>query len=266
MSKRRIAIALLSSAIVILLSLDFLLWHVDPAGVVAYHADFNDLMALAVPAPDGYRFVPGYHQFRQYHAVIGIDGLRGVPGSGFGECRIAFVGDSLTFGMGANLSFVDLLAPELDTTVINAGLPGYSAANVAQVIRHTPADGYVWLIVENDDALPYTWSHGSGQFPSAINLYLGWLFPGASNVTKDTAGFIQTAAPILARDDMLAFAFGGVPLTEEAAAMGATVIPWYSGYVSQSDAHPNAQGAQQIAAAVHDPVLAFVQQQCQGVR
>lgn len=266
MSKRfsRGVIGALVGLVATLFALDAALLYGDPAGVVAYHADFNALQAQSIPSPDGYRYTPGTHCFRTYCVTIGLDGLRAVPGSVSSACKIVFLGDSVTFGMGANRSYVDVLAPELPAEVVNAGLPGYSAVNVAALATAIPAEGYVWLIINNDDDPAYTWERGSGQMPSALTLYLGWLFPGDVGTSPDPAAFVRYAAPLLARDDVLAFAFAGHRLTEEAQGMGAHVIPFYRSTLSRADAHPDDAGAGELAGMVRDRVVDFVQERCRG--
>lgn len=262
-SLRRGLIVLLITVTFGLLALDFLLYQFDPIGIFAYFADYNDLQFYSLPAPGGVRYTHGTWRFRKYSVTIGLDGLRAVQNSNGGTCRIVFLGDSVVFGMGSDVSFVDYLAPDLPATVINAGIPAYSAANVAREIDLIPADGYIWLIIENDDAPAATWQRGSGQFPSATALYLGWLFPGDVQGSHDVARFTRHAAPLLSRPDVLTFAFEGMALTTEAQAMGAHVIPFYTHTVSQRDAHPSRAGAAEIADAMRDNVVTFEAQQCE---
>lgn len=248
--------------IVTLAIIEAALWHIDPVGVVAYFADLNALQSHSLPAEDGYRYTPGDYCFRKYCAEIGADGLRVVPDTVTSDCTILFVGDSVSFGMGANRSYVDFLAPDLGANVRNGGLPGYSAANVAAMVQGIEAEGYVWLIIGNDADPAYTWRRGSGRLPSAITLYLDWLFPGDAAAVPDMALFARTAGPLLARDDVLAFTFEGAMLTTEAAAMGAQVIEQYRSVVSVRDAHPSDTGAAEIATAMRDDVMEFVEARC----
>jgi hypothetical protein len=240
-----------------LLLLDFLLYYFDPAGVVAYYADFADLQSHSLPAPDGARY-------RRYSVTIGLDGFRAILNNRGGQCRIAFLGDSVTFGMGADISFVDLLAPNIDATMINAGIPGYSAANVLAELDTIPADGYVWLIVANDDEPRAVWRESAGGLPSATALYLSWLFPFEETAAVNESRFTNDADKILARDDVLSFVFAGQRLTKLAQERYPQVrlIPPYTGVVSHYDRHPSPEGARQIADHLRPYVLSFVQQKC----
>jgi hypothetical protein len=246
------------------LLLDFLLYHIDPTGVVAYYADFSDLQSHSMPAPDGARYTPGTYHFRKYTVTIGLEGFRAVPESRGGDCRIAFLGDSVTFGMGSDISFVDLLAPDINATVVNAGIPGYSAANVLSELGTIPADGYVWLIVANDDDPRAVWRRSAGELPSATALYLSWLFPFEETAAVNESRFTNDADKILARDDVLSFVFAGQRLTklvQERYPQVRLIAP-YTGFVSHYDRHADPVGARQIADAMRPYVLAFVKQQC----
>lgn len=247
-----------------LLVLDAMLFHIDPLGMRRYIYDLNALFAVALPAPDGIRFTPGYHQFAMYDATIGLDGLRIVPDSKNQDCTIVFVGDSVTFGMGADDedSFPNRLARVLPVHVVMAAFPGYSAENVRASLAQHEADGYVWLIIPNDDEPFYMWRRGKGAMPSATVLYLDVLFPQPG---KSVPARFQTAADsILAREDVLAFIIEGDGLTGlvQQRYPQVKVIKPYTGYVSISDTHPNGEGAQQIADAMRPDIEEFVQGVC----
>lgn len=266
MTKRRLILYILCVLVFIPLAVDFLLWHLDPIGIRRYFSDYEALSALSLPALDGLRFAAGVHRFSMYTVAIGKDGLRVVSGNQGGECIIAFVGDSVTFGMGSDVSYVDWLAPDIPSTVINGGIPGYSAGNVAKELDMIPADGYVWLIIQNDDEPPARWTRPTGgSMPSATTLYLGWLFPGTYALPeRNEQRFVEMAAPVLSRDDVLAFVFDHQALTDVVRRefTDVIVIPHYSGHVSRFDVHPNAAGHRQIADAMRTRVLEFVTERC----
>lgn len=250
-----------------LIALDTMLWKIDPSGVVRYYHDFDALASLMVPSPDGIRYMPGQYAFTQYSLTITSEGFRSVPDNQGGACRIAFVGDSVTFGMGASDqdTFVNLLAPGIDATVINAALPAYSAGNVALLVDALPADGYVWLIIQNDDDKPMKYQRPSGgKLPSATVLYLGYFFPGEGAVPKDEGRFVDMSAEILARDDVMAFVFEAQKLTDvvQREFPQVNVIPYYTSSVSRFDAHPSAKGHSEIADSIRGQVATFVAQRC----
>ena len=258
---RRAVILFLCSVLAFFAGLDFMLWHIDYAGVVRYTLDYADLQAHAVPAPDGIRYEPGTYALRMYTVTIGADGLRAVPESRGGACRIAFVGDSIVFGMGSDISFVDLLAPDIDATVINAGIPGYGVENVAAELDSIAADGYVWLAFRNDSEPPLVYARPSGSIPPALLLYRDYLNPPPAPPLRPDY-FREHAAPILTRADVLVFAFDGLPLSDIAAEYGAHRIPNYHYAVSKYDGHANERGNAEVADSMRDAVAAFVERTC----
>lgn len=252
----------LTWVIVLLLGIDTLLWHLDPLGMRRYFDDLVSLSQLAIPAPDGIRYLPGHHQFEMYSASIGLDGLRVVPNSHFSACHIAFIGDSVTFGMGASDSFVNMLASGLAASVSNAGIPGYNVGNIALELETITADGYVWLIIQNDAETTAGYQYPK-SLPSATVIYLQYLFPSQS-VPIDTTNLFQTADIILSRDDVQAFIFEGERLTELMTTRypNIIVLPRWTAKVSRYDAHPSSAGHQQIADSMQPYVAEFVNEMC----
>lgn len=246
-----------------------LLRLVDPMGTYRYFADLAALSVLARSSDDGIRYAPGEHCFRMYCVEINEQGFRAVLSAEFRvlrKCKIVFAGDSVTFGMGSSLSFVDVLARGLDAHVVNAGFPAYSAANVLAELDTIPADGYVWLIVQNDDEPLYQWKQTGGNVPSATTLYLDWLTGTSYLQPVNAERFTRYADAILNREDVLAFAFDDnrfIGLIRQRYPQ-VVIIPEYSGHVSRYDVHPDPQGAVEIAAMMHDTVLDFVGERCVG--
>lgn len=264
---RRTVIYSLVVFLVCALILESAFRFIDPAGIVRYFSDLAALSALSLPAPEGHLYAPGVHRFSMYTAFIGGDGLRTVQNGNGGECIIAFVGDSVVFGMGSDVSFVDYLAPDLPATVINAGIPGYNVGNVARSIDMTPAEGYIWLIIQNDDEPAAVWKRPmGGGIPSALSLYLNYWLPDEPALPRNEPYFIEMAAPVLSRSDVLAFVFDNQALTEvvKREFPQVKVIPNYTHTVSRFDAHPNPAGAAEIADSMRDAVTPFEAQQCAG--
>lgn len=254
-------IGALCTILLFLWGLDTMLWTIDPQGAVRYFADWYGLQAHATPAVDGYRYSPGSIALIQYTVTITDEGLRAVPTSRGGACRIAFIGDSVTFGLNNPVSFVDLLAPEINATVINAGIPGYNIGNIAREINAVHANGYIWLIFANDAQPAAQWSPPP-PLPPALILYQR--LHSASTPGSDTATFERLLTPMLARHDVLAFVFNGGAVSVVAQIHGAVVIPLYTHRISAADGHPTTEGAQQIAASMHDRVVVFTQSICES--
>lgn len=250
------------AVVFVIIALDFLLWKTDPHGAIRYLWDYYHLQQHALPSPHGLLYEPGTYRLNMYTVTIGIDGFRAVPTNAGGSCRIAFIGDSMVFGMGSDVSFVDLLAGDMPADVINAAQPGYNIDNIARVPESVPADGYVYLAFFNDSEPPLRWELPSGYPPPALFLYRDYLTsPGGLPVEEDY--FEYRAADLFSREDVLVFAFEGLPLTDIAAAHGAVVIPLYTQLVSRYDGHPSPEGAAEIADSMRLAVAVFVEQQCE---
>lgn len=245
-----------------LLGLDALLWHIDWLGIRRYADDFITLQAHSIPALDGIRYLPVPYDLEMYTLTIGLDGLRVVPNTRFSRCRIAFIGDSVTFGMGASETFVNLLAQDMKAMVINAGLPGYNVENIALELQTIQADGYIWLIIQND-AEPMATYQQYEPLPPATALYLINLYPRSERI-PDTDYLFTYADTIFAHENLLAFIFADERLTERMTERYPQIIvlPQYTGKVSRFDRHPNNAGMAEIAAAMLSYIIEFVEGIC----
>lgn len=252
----------LTVTVCILAGLDSLFWRVDPAGKVRYLWDYYHLQQHAIPVPHGLVYIPGTYALNLYTVKIDENGFRAVQGSKSGDCTIAFIGDSLTFGIGSDTTFADLLAPDIPARVINAGIPGYNIDNIVRVPDSVPADGYVWLSFFNDGDAPLVWSIPDTPPPPALKLYFDYYFPAGSGAAPNADHFRQAGAALMSRGDVLIFAFEDMPLSDIVAEHDGHLIPYYTSMASTFDGHPDETGHTQIAAAMHDAVLVFTEKQC----
>lgn len=254
---------IIAAFIGILLLLDALLWWIDPYGIVTLWKDAGAMVDTAHAAPDGWRYTPGVHEFITYSVVIDTDGFRAVPESNQGDCQIAVLGDSVAYGMGSSVSFVNLLAPDIPAQVVNRALPGYSAANILALLDTLDADGYVWLIIQNDDEPFSTFAPHYHPLQPALVEYFSFRAQPVPT-PRPIAWFTQPADQIMARGDVLSFAFAGAYLTEVAhERYGTTIIPPYTSFVSGVDYHPDPEGHRQIANAMRPYIVDFVGRTCE---
>lgn len=264
---RKVIRYVLITIIVILLGVNLLLRFIDPLGIIRYWRDTQALFALSLPHETGYRFTPGHHN-TGYFLTIGLDGLRVVPDTAPRTgCKIAVLGDSVAFGMGVNDSetVVNLLAiRNTDMHWSNAALPGYSAENVVYQLGNIPADGYIWLIIQNDNESA-RWYRPSQRrsTPSALSTYL-LAFIQQDISIADTEPFTQYADTILAREDVLAFAFEDAYLSDIIAQRypHVVIIPRWHSNISRFDPHPDAQGHLEIAGAILPYLPEFLERRC----
>jgi GDSL-like lipase/acylhydrolase family protein len=141
-------------------------------------------------------FRPGFTTlYKGFEVTFNSQGYRGAefPAPEPGLLRIALVGDSFTFGSAVDLA--DTLAVRLEAAldeagtparVLNLGVPGYAAGNVAAVVRSDALDlepdVIVYVFYANDIDRPPTWQEippdavidGMHGFP-AHSALLQWL-------------------------------------------------------------------------------------------
>jgi hypothetical protein len=265
---RRVLIVILLSIALPTLCLDLMLWHIDPLGTRAMVYDWIALAEVDMPHVTGYQYPEGTYNLTHHTVTMIDDGKRLVPASGNGDCVIAFVGDSVTWGAGVNdadtfVNQLALLFPQV--TIWNTGRNRYSVTNVNAAIDHYQADGYVWTMISNDAgglALPQTYTRN----PSAFELYMTTLaaeYRNAQNLSSLTWGDYATLAQdIVNRDNVLTFGFQDDPLAMEAEAWGVHLIPYPTETVSAADKHPSARGHERIALDMLPFVAAFVTRIC----
>lgn len=116
-------------------------------------------------------FRPGFTTLYKGHQVsINSDGFRGpeLPAPEPGVLRVALVGDSFTFGTAIGLE--DTLAVSLERAleaagtraqVLNLGVPGYCALEVAELVEHRALalqpDLVLYVFFANDIDAPMRW-------------------------------------------------------------------------------------------------------------
>lgn len=259
--------ALLLGGLLTLLSLDALLYWVDPLGLTAQSYSLNQLALLRQLHDTGFVLPDGTHDFYAYTATI-VNGWRRVPDTNNdADCTIAFIGDSLTFGTGVTdeETFVNQLALRFpDTRFINVARHGYNIGNISALYETVVADGYVWLLIDND-ALPDATSPPvrTGSNIPATAIYLLWIVRGAPPQPQPDYPHFFAGLPMLMQEDVLIAGFQHHPLAIAVQSQFPIVLlPPYTYQVSWIDAHPDKRGHQQIAAGLHPALAYFVEGRC----
>lgn len=233
------------------------LWQIDPLGIATYVHDINTIVTL--PNAEGYTLAAGRHELRHWSYTIGADSGRVMPPAPEAACVIAFVGDSVTFGQSVNDN--DTFAYRLAAVrprirFANRGKIAYNIANVVESIAAYPADGYVYLLTDNDDGTAWRLPASEYGVPRvtpaprlASSYYLAALWASAEPPIRDPDFWTQLAS-LSAREDVIIAALGS-PLGDEAAARHPSItrIDTYGReqFVSAIDHHPNPTGHQWIA-------------------
>jgi hypothetical protein len=229
----------------------------DPWGA-RYYDNVQQLWEATAPDPSGYTFRPGVHPFGLSTFTIEADGTRRVPGSVDGGRRVAFVGDSVTFGQGVNddETWVSLVCAELTLDCTNYGRSSYQVPNILELVR--TLDGcVVWYTIPNDTGARmhqptpnYAYVPYSAYYLRAV---LGTV-PSAYPYVEDV--HTPMYAMLANRPDMLVLASRGDQYGERMRdQFGAVLIAGHTVGISRIDGHANAEGNRQIADAAA-PVIA----------
>lgn len=267
-------IGILGSILFFFLLLDASLYWIDPLGLVdAVHAN-HAYNAVMIDHPTGYALPSGTHHFHYWGATIQDDHSRYVPATNpNANCTIATIGDSMTFGLGVEdaETWVNILAGQFqDVHFINPARPDYSATNTAELKAYYPADGYIWLIIQGDEQVPYRYQNvrPAYPYPPATALYRTRLisqlrgeqtYHGRDN---DMTGYWQAIHEI-ADEGVLLFGFQDSELANASTEQYPVIlIPPRSHPISAVDSHPRPEGHQQIAEAMYPYIEDFVERVC----
>jgi lysophospholipase L1-like esterase len=147
---------------------------------------------------------PSFRTLYKGHVVeINSSGFRGpeFPGRADGVLRVALAGDSFTFGNG--VGFEDTLGAQLERAlaaagrpaqVLNLGVPGYTATNVASVVAHRAPelapDVVVYVFYANDVDAPASFD----SIPPDARIDTYWSFPLRSALLQRTLVAIKQTA------------------------------------------------------------------------
>lgn len=254
--------------IITLLLLEGVFRFVDPLGLTRYFTDLHyHVESLVEDEPLGIHPQGGQYRMSDWTLTVRADGLRAVPDSRGTDCTVAFVGDSIAFGWGVDdvATFANLWAIDHPSHhVINGAMGGYNIEQVVNRIKNIEADAYIYLVVRNDDELPYE----IGVVPLVPSLYL---YAGRSSITSSSGNtesienFEEILEQLVEREDVIIFGFEGWNLSDKVAEAGGEVIPLYTDRISTVDDHPTAIGHREIYDAMRDAAETHVSQLCADV-
>ena len=237
----------------------------DPWGAWRY---FNNLALFWEQVADaGERYVlpPGTYHFDGWTATQLTGNRRALPESSSGSCRVAFIGDSMTWGAGVSDSatWVNRVSGRLPGVhTDNYALSGYDMREIlASYHAIEQADAVIYLIINNDDSMPEA-GHPSPQRSLASWYYLRSRLQLPYSVNKDAAYFEAGLATLLSDPRMTLVAFDQDYGRALAMRYPVALIAWPDHRLSATDNHPDAAGHQQIAAEMLPIVQRAVQGHC----
>lgn len=257
------------------MGLEFLLRTLDPIGGWARVLGIRAISSLIEDDPIGFTYKAGHIHAPDYSVTMLSDHSRLAQDSNWqADCKIAFIGDSFTFGLGVNDSevFPNQVAILMGISVRNYGINGYNTAQVLTMRERIKADGYVYLHIENDWHLPGTFKAESVQRQLqqpvfALSMYLQPRTIRDSNLTPDNADYVQSLDALANDDKVLIFAFNEEIGTQAHERHESIVLLddglYKDNQTSYMDAHPNRVGHRLIAETMQPYIEDFVNRVCE---
>jgi hypothetical protein len=268
---RKFLLITLFSLTMPLVSIESIIRVFDPFGVYTHAVDIDHLQSSVLADDElGYILPPGQWNFRYWSATMTNDG-RYTPATHESSCDIAFLGDSVTFGFGVNDqdTFVNQLAQQFpDVQFHNYGLVGYNAAQVAasQSIM-PPADGYIYMLINNDADTVLPWPVPPRSFRLDMGIQDYWwdwnkrTFSQPEQVIPDW--FWDSLNQLTAIPHLRIVGFPDNTLTDRVAERYAiTFLDWSQHRISRNDAHPNAFGHRELAVQLIPIVANLITEAC----
>lgn len=254
----------LISILLTIITIQMMLWWIDPWGIRTYLDDLAIFNMNFVPSPArGYVLPPGEYRFTRWTATVDSTSMRQVPDTNASAaCTIATVGDSVTFGHGVNdaETWTNLLAqvhPEIH--FINAGYNGYNIQNARMTIDSFEADGYLYVMISDDANAPFhPWEYKGKPLYTFENFILTYLWYGTKDPDPTAADYtlFDSELSILRQNERVEII--GIEGDKVAARAGIPTAKRWTHPISFSDPHANAIGNQEIAQDL-DPVIRALQ-------
>lgn len=267
----------LTSLLISLLFAEMMMRLIDPLGVYHYYLELGQINELAIPDDTrAFAYKPGSFDLDTWKMQINSNGNRVVPhAAASSSCRLATIGDSVTFGLGVNdnQTWPDLVAQDLSgVDAINPSKPGYNAANFMPLIKATPATAYVYLAIANDTEPPAKFiPHGQSIAPeSALADYLYYWVktrPGTAHA-QDMSGYISDLGDLLTMPNVLIVSVKGNAFNDalRVARPDTVIIPVWTKVISIGDPHPSAAGHREIETAILPHLYPWLLSFCPPVR
>ncbi len=263
---KKYIIQFLVGVLFLLLSSEVYLRYVDSDGLYHYLSAWEHLQIE--PAPHGYVFKQGDYDLKRWQATIGADGFRHLN-TKQSDCSIALIGDSMTFGWGVNndQTWAQLLANEANATILMRSQPSYNIGNIKAVYDNVQADGYIYLVFQNDGEPDTKYQAYQGLFgvaKSALQYRIEYLqyVERKRQTISDVPRFLDLLGQMQS-DKMLVM---GVDSNHPFIQAIHTSIPYWitpsRHVVSRTDGHANAEGNAEMYEQIRTYALPFIEAVC----
>jgi len=267
-SQRNLRVSAALAGILITILVCEIVLSYDPLGVI-YLREVATLWSNSEEIPAGWAQKPGTYQFRNWATTILPDNTRKVPDAPTSAPRTwVILGDSVAFGYGVDdaNTFANVMARALPNIhIINAAVSGYNSENIRRRVQDFPdAERFIYLVINND-------AESTAAFRATVRTDLTHTFldnmwsilylqtvphilttrSQGSFVPTDVTRFESDVRALASDNRVMMVGFESDPLAQAARTwVGAEVIADVGHPVSWADGHPNAEGHQEIAAAL----------------
>lgn len=250
----KIAKRVLYVVLLVVVSTELVL-RADPFGVLRYlefgasvQSDGHVLSKQVIPINNG--------------VITVLDsGARYVPDSGAGDCKMAVVGDSMSWGWSVDdhATWVNLVAQELPSVeIVNYAVPGYNVQDAYQTILNYPEyDGYIYLYFENDNEINMTVGAKASWSAILTHLSIAMVKPDIRIIPD-----VDVVNILKGMDRTFTFTFDRPISARIARLFPMTVIPFYTSMISKRDWHPDDAGHRQIYEDIREPLIAYITNTC----
>jgi hypothetical protein len=236
---------------------------VDPWGL--FYID--DIKAIDYERTDD-RWLPveGTYELTNFNITFLKDHSRYVPDTHMlGSCIIVAIGDSVTCGWGIenNETWLNLLANEFPSVrFINAGVVGYSTSQILQRQADYPeADGFLYLVTLNDLAereVRFAVDDNDPYIQAYAKVWATITYPLPR--MYETERFVSDVQQF--EGDTLIMVHDNTVWQEIGYMDNVVWLDWTSDHISVVDAHPTAQGHEQLAGIMYEKVGDFIMERC----
>lgn len=233
-------------------------FRLDPNGLLKYKASMH-----RISMSDGsmFRPIPGVYPLGDGVITVTNSAVRYTPDTVQSTCRLAVVGDSVTFGweVDDHQTWVNLLAKQYQEVEFdNLGVAGYNVEHVSNLVHSLNYDGYIYLYFENDDTVEMSILDYTAPSAAITYLYAMTYKPRIVEMSNDEVLTVLNGLP----KNTLVFGFDLPKTSKLAQSYPITVIPFYTSFISSIDWHPDSVGHQQIYDHIQARVGAFIEATC----
>jgi hypothetical protein len=261
--RRKILYALISS-LAIIAGLECLLRVFDPLGVQAYYQWQAWVINTRMDHPTGYTLPQGQYVIAGYYVTIDSDGNRSLPIREDSTCTIAFIGDSVTFGIG--VGDTDTFAWQIanmfhEVQFVNTAKGGYDNENIALSAEYIDADAYIYMIVLNDATSATIYYPIRMDNRIALRNHIDFFRRLQSEYVHLRDDYLNTLARIDA-SEVVYFGFEpSIPTSIASDVVDVVMMPELP-RVSVADTHPNALGHDIITDEITPYISELIENNC----